>query len=261
MQPLRIGVLLAPPPVQLLDLAPIDLFYMMSREYLNSLPPLLPQPIKDLGINDLEILYIADTRSTASIAPLTANLTIQTTHSLHDADVQPGTLSILLIPGPDPTQPTPDPYRTFIRAHAEKGQTDIITVCTGIFPACYAGICDGRSVTGPRGLLPDLRKKFPNVAVFEHKRWSVDRFVVPGTTVGENVRGGRPAELWTAAGITNGADCIAAYMRAHFDRELAEIVIRMADVGGRPQDYGNGQFVEQAWWMSTILKALLKRLW
>jgi hypothetical protein len=60
----------------------------------------------------------------------------------------------------------------FIRAHHDSG-TDILTVCTGIFPAGYAGVVEGKSVTGPRALVPELRKRFPG-GKWTEKRWVRD---------------------------------------------------------------------------------------
>lgn len=267
---LHIGVLLAPPPVQLLDLAPVDLFHMLSEEYLGSIT-MLPQAIRKLALRDLQISYIAhdvseyDSTSNSGSsdgrirsAPLTANASIGITSSLKDSGVQPGQLSILVIPGPDPNVMPAEQYRSFIAAHAQSGMTDIITICTGIYPACYSGICDGRIVSGPRGLTPDLKAKFSRVKAFEDKRWSKDLL---GNKAIEKASGQRRAEIWTAGGITNGQDCIAAYMKEHFDLELADIICRMADVGDRGQEYATGQFQENVWWISRILRSIVRGLW
>ena len=54
---------------------------------------------------------------------------------------------------------------------------------------------------------------------FEEKRW---------------VRDGK---IWTSGGITNGLDCMAAFMRESFDPEAVGIVLEMAEVGERGQEY------------------------
>lgn len=295
---IRIGVLLAPPPVQLLDLAPADLFHMLSKEYLGVIE-FLPKPIKDLAINQMEILYVADREesnvttfqdmsttptttggktptvpvNTLSLAPLTGNITVQITADLDDPKVQPGNLTILVLPGPDPSSTPSQRTKKFISSHAACGKTDIITICTGIFPACYAGICDNKTVTGPRGLTSQLTKKFPGVKSFEDKRWTCD-ILAPSSPSSssslsdkkshiepKSARGMRHSELWTSAGITNGHDCIAAYIRAHFVSELGDVVLRMADVSQRSQSYDVGQTAEGFWWISRILSALVKGVW
>lgn len=292
----RIGVLLAPPPVQLLDIAPIDLFHMLSKQYLDALP-ILPPPIKELAIFKIEIFYIADRTEPAvttydglsstkssndkdtstyhndsqhlplphklSTAPLTADLRLVVNSDLNDTRFKPGQLDILFVPGPDPAVVASKASQSFIKSHAESGKTDIISVCTGIYPICQSGICDSKTVTGPRGLLPDLRSKFKNVKVFEDQRWSQDTFtkVMSSESLPKVAGGGmRVAELWTAAGITNGHDCVAAYIKKHFNTELAEIVCRVADVGDRSRGYETSQISENAWWIRKILTALFKSL-
>ena len=267
---LRIGVLLAPPPVQLLDFAPVDLFHMLSKQYLDPFP-ILPKAIKNLAIRKVDIYYIADekdpvltTSTNLQLAPLTADLNIRITATLSAPEVQPGKLSVLLIPGPDPASTPSEAYVSFMRAHAVCGSTDIITVCTGIYPACHAGICNDHIVTGPRGLLSDLRGKFKGVRAFEEKRWTscaLNTSASPPSRKAAATDAERPAELWTSAGITNGNDAIAAYIKKHFNLELAEIVCRMADVGDRPREYYTGQVAEGAWWLSRILRAVVKELW
>lgn len=293
---IRIGVILAPPPVQLLDMAPVDLFHMLSKQYLDELQ-ILPPPIKKLAVKKIEIFYIADKaeasvltyhgtpptklsedagdtarhngspQGTAAneigIAPLTADLRLIVS-DLNEAKFKPGQLDILFIPGPDPKSVASKACQSFVKSHAEYGQADIISVCTGIYPICYSGICDAKTVTGPRGLLPELRGKFKGVKAFEDQRWSQDIITSKRTdSVSSAKLSGektRDAELWTSAGITNGHDCVAAYIKAHFNTELAEIICRMADVGDRPQSYETNQFTENAWWIRKILTALVKGL-
>ena len=83
------------------------------------------------------------------------------------------TLDILLIPGPDPMTYKPtDELNDFIMGHSNSG-ADVLTVCTGAYPAGYSGVFNGRRATGPRELVPELKKKFPKVT-WEDKRWTSD---------------------------------------------------------------------------------------
>lgn len=164
---LRVGVLVLPP-VQLLDLSPIDLFSMMTPEYLAACQ--LPAPLIALGI-PVQIEYIASSGS-KSLAELTANLKIAITASLTDPAVAPGKLDILLIPGPDPGRSTAEEEKVFIRGHTEKAKA-VMTVCTGVFPAADSGILDGKSVTAPRALIPMLKERYKDVKWVE-KRWATD---------------------------------------------------------------------------------------
>src|SRR5438270_3286213 len=104
-KPLRIGVLILPPS-QLLDVSPIDLFGMLTREYLEACR--LPAPILALGI-PVEIHYISaiaspqpgSTSPEVKLAECTANAAIRITAMTHDMAIAPGELDIILIPGPD----------------------------------------------------------------------------------------------------------------------------------------------------------------
>ena len=166
-EPLRVGVLLLPS-VQLLDLSPIDLFGMCTKEHL--LACQLPSPITALGI-PVEITYIAEA-GPKELAECTANAGLRINAGLKDATCAPDKLDILMIPGPDPAAQPSENVKKFIRAHAAS-KTDILTVCTGVFPAAYSGILEGRRATGPRPLLPRLRKQFPGTSWMD-KRWEVD---------------------------------------------------------------------------------------
>lgn len=165
---LRVGVLIIPP-VQFLDAAPIDLFGMCSPEYLQATS--LPKPLLQLAI-PVSIHYISASGPDTS-AELTANAFLRVTASLSSPEVQPGKLDALLIPGPDPNLVPDEQYLDFIRAHDKAGQTDILVICTGSYAAGYAGILDGKRVSGPRGLLPELKKKFPK-ANYVERRYETD---------------------------------------------------------------------------------------
>ena len=166
-QAFRVGILLLPP-VQLLDVSSVDLFGMLTKDYL--LACQLPCPITALGVV-VDIHYITEA-GFGSVAQCTANAGFHISASLDDEICTPGTLDVLMIPGPDPAAIPSEKAKAFIKAHAG-GKTDILTVCTGIFPAGYAGILEGKSATGPRALLPTLRTKFPTTQ-WTDRRWERD---------------------------------------------------------------------------------------
>ena len=176
-KPLRIGVLILPPS-QLLDVSPIDLFGMLTREYLEACR--LPAPLLALGI-PVEIHYISATASPqlesttlpeVALAECTANAALRVTATIHDMIVAPGKLDIVLIPGPDPSLDPPEGMGKFIKNHFD-AQCVIMSVCTGIFPLAASGVLKGRKATGPRALLSELRKKYPETA-WSDKRWCKD---------------------------------------------------------------------------------------
>lgn len=166
--PIHIGVLLLPP-VQLLDVSPIDLFGMLTPSYLASTP--LPGPLL-AGAVPITISYIAP-QGAGSLASCTASANLRIDAGFDDASVAPGKLEILMIPGPEPKAETDERAKRFIRAHVEGGGVTLMTVCTGCLPAARAGVFKGKKVTGPRGLLGGLKKEFPDTEWID-KRWTRD---------------------------------------------------------------------------------------
>ncbi|KAI1366596.1 ThiJ/PfpI family protein [Xylaria arbuscula] len=226
--PVKIGVFV-PGDCQLLDMACIDVLHMMSKEYL-SVIPMLPKHIPAIAPS-VDIFYITSPAAKAAgmTVPISAKLNIRATHDITDAEVQPGKLDIVLVPGPDPSASWEAPVLDFLRAHAgAKDTTDVLSVCTGIFMCGAAGIIDGRTVCGPRGLQDALRKKHPTAKL-----------------VGEKYRWIQDGNFWSSGGITNGNDLVAAYARTskHFPSAVVEIACKMADVGDRGQEYAEGQTV------------------
>ncbi len=165
---LRVGMLLIPP-VQLLDAAGIDAFGMLAPDYLNACG--LPQPLLDLAI-PVSIHYISQSGPDSHV-PMTSSTTLPITDSLTYPAVQPGQLDVLLIPGPDPNAIPDRAVVDFLRAHQKFDRTDFLIICTGNFPAGYAGLLDGKRVSGRRGLIPTLKVTFPAAKFFE-RRWERD---------------------------------------------------------------------------------------
>ena len=172
----RVGVLLLEA-VQLLDLSSIDLLNMISQSYLANIP--FPEPLK-AGAVPMEILYVNEAGPN-KLHKCTANVEMRVDASISDKICAPPkkggekTLDILLIPGPDPWAYKPtDALNGFIKGHFDSG-TDLLVICTGAYPAGYAGILNGRKATGPKLVLPELRTKFPEAELEDgEKRWISD---------------------------------------------------------------------------------------
>lgn len=179
--PLRVGVLLLSTTIQLLDASPADLFSLLQPEYLSIG---LPQPLVALGV-PVSINYIASSGA-GSLASTTAKASIHITAGLTDKIAKPGNLDILLVPGPEPTYQLSGQEIAFVRGHFRRKGAVVMTVCTGVYAAAQAGILERRQATGPRALVPELRKKWPG-AKWVEKRWTAD------------LAGGEDrADLWTS---------------------------------------------------------------
>lgn len=266
---LNIGVLFFSD-VQLLDLSGVDLFAMCSKAYLRACD--LPSALVARGLDTLNVYYIAEgipdspapqlrTQQVGSfpapantrLLPATPslNLNIALTHSLTSAEVAPGKLDILLIPGPHPATVPSEAQAAFMRGHAA-ARTDLLVVCTGIFPIAHSGILEGRECTGPRPLIDTkLRKLAPGARWRGDRRWIVDR------SRASNGEG----ELWSAGGISNGLDMVAAYVRDKMSPELGGFVCQMADVGDRGAEYEQGKLGMGASFGWVMLRSWWAGLW
>jgi transcriptional regulator GlxA family with amidase domain len=158
---LRIGVLMVGVN-QLLDIAPVDLLGMLSKDYLSLAG--LPTSIQDHGLN-VEIQYISDT---GGFHGTTAGAALRVTHLLESPHCAPGKLDILLLPGSDAFTPTENVLK-FVQGHSAAQGTTILAICTGTFTGAHAGIFDGKIATGPRAFYKELRQQFPLVKWVDHR--------------------------------------------------------------------------------------------
>ncbi|KAF7561144.1 hypothetical protein G7046_g3020 [Stylonectria norvegica] len=233
---IHIGVFI-PSGAQVLDVATVDILGVMSKEYLDALE-FLPAHVKALAPH-VKISYISSLEQGMDI-PLTSNMTIKATHLYTDAEVAPGKIDILVVPGPDPRSTFEEAGLKWLRRHFETEGVDVLSVCTGIYICGAAGILKGKSASGPRGLQDDLKKK----------DWGVK-------LVGDEYRWVRDGNLWSSGGVTNGNDLMAAYARSgkHWAKPLAETGLMLTDVGDRGQVYRESatMFTVGAAWL--MLKA------
>ncbi len=167
-QSLQVGVLLTST-VQLLDVSPVDLFGMLTREYLTACK--LPAPLIALGIS-VDIHYIAQ-GGPHTLQECTANAALRVTASLTDQAVSSGKLDVLMIPGPDPSAITSEESKAFIAEHYDKGKK-ILSVCTGIFPVASSGILKRKRASGPRAFISSLKASFPDTAWDSTRRFVRD---------------------------------------------------------------------------------------
>lgn len=155
-QQVKIGMLMTDQ-VQLLDMAAVDLLQMASPEYMRIVG--VPEPVASQG-RSVKILYIGK-QGAAKVQEVTGTSGVCLTHTTADSEVAPGSLDILLIPGPDPNNTPAEETLEFLRAHNEHKTTTLV-ICTGALLGAHSGIYNGRNVTGPRMLEPLLKQQFPD---------------------------------------------------------------------------------------------------
>ncbi|KAI8961869.1 class I glutamine amidotransferase-like protein [Daldinia sp. FL1419] len=186
---------------------------------------LLPDVIIELA-PFVEIHYIGTVQAGQHIR-VTSNEQILATDHYSDAAVAPGKLDIVLVPGPDPNARPEKAALDWLVAQAATPGVDILSICTGIFICGQAGLLKGKTACGPRALQDMIRERG-----FGEKE-----------LVGDKYRYVQDGNFWSAGGVTNANDLVAAYCRAtprHFPRPTAEMAIETMEVGDRGREYPVG---------------------
>ncbi|KAK5990887.1 hypothetical protein PT974_09162 [Cladobotryum mycophilum] len=194
----RIGVFI-PNGCQFLDVATVDAFGTMSRDYLTPMAEWFPQ-VDTSKAPLVKILYITSPEQGNDI-PLTSNATLKAHHSYTDPEVAPGKLDFIVFESPG---------------------VDVLSVCTGVLICAEAGIADGKQASGPQSMHEYLVNKFPKVNfVADKHRWV------------------RDGNYWSSGGVTNGNDLIAAYALAsgRFPKEVAQLGLSIVETSDRGQFY------------------------
>ncbi|KAL3484308.1 ThiJ/PfpI family protein [Aspergillus germanicus] len=236
--PLRIGVLIISK-VQLIDLSCIDMFSLVDKTYLTE--GNFPAPLRALG-RTVEIHYIGAT-GRGTLTTTTAGLTLSLTDAYTDDTVAPGKLDIVLIPGCFPDITPDEEGLELVRRHAHVG-TMILSVCSGCYVLGWSGVCEGRKVTGPRVLIPALRRRFPGV------QWD------------DKLRMVRDGNVWSCGSITNGYYLVAEYMRQTGTPEaLIEAMYLVADAASRDLEYKETLVAKIVWLSWQVVKAVPIAIW
>lgn len=157
------------------------------------------------------------------------------------------------MPGPDPITKYDNlkDATDWLAAHAARPETDILSVCTGVYLCGAAGLLKkGTKACGPRGLQGDLAKRFEGVQwLGEELRWVKDgnfwssggfffsSLLHEGSAVSGDETNRNPG------GVTNGNDLVAAYTRlsGRFPGPVAELGLVVTETGDRPQRYETGK--------------------
>ncbi|KAG9250014.1 ThiJ/PfpI family protein [Emericellopsis atlantica] len=215
--PIHIGVFI-PNEAQFLDTATVDVLGSMSREYLELVP--IPQQIIDMAPKTT-ISYITSPRNGKDI-PMTSGGRLKATHHYGDADVAPGKLSVIVVPGPYPDAKFDKEGLQWLHDHSQIEGVDILSVCTGVLVCGEAGILEGKTVSGPKMMQDELQKKYPTA-----------------TFTGANQRWVRDGNLWSSGGVTNGNDLMAAFAResGRWPQPVVDLGLEITDVGDRKQFY------------------------
>ncbi|PHH78082.1 hypothetical protein CDD82_3211 [Ophiocordyceps australis] len=220
---IHIGVYMAKD-CQLLDTAAVDILGCMSKQFVSTLPVQLVANINLDQVPTVKISYItADDQ--ANDITLSSQLMMRATHTIDHQDVAAGKLDIVVIPGPASWDNPDKRALAWLREQYTKG-ADVLSICTGIFICCDAGIASGKKATGPKSVQKILKDKYPHVD-FQGDKY---RYLQDGS-------------FWSSGTVTNGNDLLAAYARASslWPQPVVELVLDIMDTGNRGQTLPNAK--------------------
>ncbi|RYP50165.1 hypothetical protein DL768_004282 [Monosporascus sp. mg162] len=212
----HVGVILPNALNETLDVAPVDGIYGMSKEGIKCMPDELVPPHLKAQAFDMEIHWVSETGEAP--ARLTSGINLIPTDSYESCPP----LDIVLIGA----QPNLDKHSEADLAFIRKSFADcsaFITICGGVMAPMQAGILQGKSATGPRIMLPMLRRTNPGVD-WQEKRW---------------VRDGK---LWTSGTLLNGLDLMNAFCQENWGGEgtLWGFLSKLGSWPARDVDYKDG---------------------
>jgi len=198
---------------QLLDVAVVDIFTDLSKEYVSGVilgdgvQQFLPVAI------DVETHYIAD-----SLEPvrLTAGAKIVPTDTYETCP----RLDYLLVPGAMSAYRASDAEIKFIQERHPEVKA-LFGICTGPLIIGASGVADGRRGTGNRAIVEWLQQEFPKGHWSAEYRWVADE----------------EAKLWTCGGAQTAIDMMTAYIKQHFHADMVDFVLKIGEFEIRQQKY------------------------
>ncbi|RYP65764.1 hypothetical protein DL771_008129 [Monosporascus sp. 5C6A] len=215
-RPVHVGVILPNAVNEVLDVAPIDALYGMSKEGMKVFPDeLMPQHLRAHAF-DIEFHWVSETGKAP--ARLSSGINLIPTDSYGSCPP----LDIVLIGAQHNYEKYSEADLAFIRKSFDDCSA-FISICGGILAPMQAGLLQGKSATGPRVLLPMVRQTNPGVD-WQEKRW---------------VRDGK---LWTSGTLLNGLDLMNAFCQETWGGEgtLWDFISKAGSWPARDVDYKDG---------------------
>ncbi|KAF4630640.1 hypothetical protein G7Y89_g7498 [Cudoniella acicularis] len=209
---IQAGVILVNSETEILDVAPIDIFNGLSAKFIKNFPPsILPDHLRAQAL-DVEFHWVNET---GKPSPLTAGGVVNITDTFTTCPP----LDIIVMGAHSHGYTLNEAERAFIiKSHGTCAA--FITICGGFLSALESGLLEGKTATGPRPMLDELRQAAPGVNWVE-KRW---------------VRDGK---VWTSGALLNGLDLMRAFVTEYWGGEgtLADFVLALGAYPDRDVDY------------------------
>ncbi|KAK4554980.1 hypothetical protein LTR86_007746 [Recurvomyces mirabilis] len=212
-RPIRVGVVLVNSCTEILDVAPIDIFSGLSKEFLANFPPQLITEDTRKQALDVEFHWVNESGAEAH---LTAGATIKPTHTFETCPK----LDILLMGAHEMRYIMTDAEVAFVKKCYNECQA-LLFICGGFLVPLQAGLLEGKTATGPRPMLDGLRKSNPEVN-WVTKRWTHD------------------GKIWTSGALLNGTDMTKAFALGTWgggEDSFVEFGMRLGGYPYRDVDY------------------------
>ncbi|KAK3998052.1 class I glutamine amidotransferase-like protein [Cladorrhinum sp. PSN332] len=211
-RPIHIGVILMAGVTEILDVAPIDMIYGLTKHFLDQVPStLVGSQLKSEALEEAHFHWISEAGPSVP-SRLTSGISLLPTDDFATCP----TLDIVLIGAHNIGYNPSEAELAFTRKVYEECAA-FITICAGVEVPLRAGILQDKTATGPREFMPMLRAMSPGTNWVE-KRW---------------VRDGK---LWTSGALLNGLDLMRGFGEEVWGsgKEGGGLVGKMLDMGGFP---------------------------
>ncbi|KAI1614303.1 class I glutamine amidotransferase-like protein [Exophiala viscosa] len=209
---IQVGVVLMDSETEILDVAPVDLLYGMSKLLVNDFgDSFLPPNLKAQAL-DMDFHWVNQTGKTAR---LTGGASVQPTDDFTTCPP----LDIVIMGAHKQSYNANEIELAFVRKSYETCSA-FITICGGFQTALQAGLFVDKTATAPRLFLSHLREAAPQT------NWVVKRWQ-------------RDGKLWTSGTLLNGLDLIRAFVTEYWGGEgtLAEFTVELGHFPKRDVDY------------------------
>ncbi|KAF4345077.1 hypothetical protein FBEOM_952 [Fusarium beomiforme] len=211
---IHIGVILMNSETEILDVAPIDFLYGLSKSaWKKSFEGIAPAQLESQTM-DMEFHWVSEA-GTASPSTLTSGIKIVATDSFdtcHPLDV--------VLMGANSAGYVPNEAELAFMRKAYDECSVFLVICGGILVPLQAGILNGKTATGPIVLLDTVRKLAPEV------NWVTKRWV-------------RDGKLWTSGALLNGTDMMTNFMKHYWGggNNLVDFLSKLGAWPDRDVDY------------------------
>jgi transcriptional regulator GlxA family with amidase domain len=212
---IRIGVLvLGNDPIQLADLAALDLIAMVGRNRLCRMNA--TAAAIDEAVDEIDIRYVSLTGEGSF--PVTAGTRMPVTNSFANAPQ----FDIVIVPGSFPSSELPVEAASFLTSQClNPNLIAIMSIASGIYPLVQAGILHGTRAAAPRSLLQKLQQQYPET-LWQHSSWA------------------RHEKVWTSNSSVAALDMVSTLMREYFWDRSEAVEFALTAVGmGSLYDYNH----------------------